>query len=292
MNYLKQVQSGIDYIESRLASDITPIDVALHAGISRWHFQRIFKALTNETLKSYIRARRLANSLDQLLNTDLRILDIALSAGYDNQESYTRAFKKSFNLTPSSYRRMKKRSMFLKKMEIDEHYIRHINAKVSLEPSIRVEPKKQIVGIRTQFFSIDSEKNNIAQKLPALWANFLSRLPEIPNALDDVCFGVLYRIAENDEQLNYIAGVQVNDIQSIPDGMEALVIPESRYALFTHRGEVAQLDTTVDYIYSNWLLKSGHRHSYSPDLEIYGQDYHPSSKDSIIHYAIPILSPE
>ncbi len=106
----------INYIESRLASDITPIEVACHAGISRWHFQRIFKALTNETLTTYsLRARRLANSLDLLLSTDLRILDIAVSAGYGNQESYTRALRKSFDMTPGAYRRMRRHTMFLKK---------------------------------------------------------------------------------------------------------------------------------------------------------------------------------
>jgi len=142
MNYLRQVQLGIDYIESKLDYDITPADVASHAGISRWHFQRIFKALTNETLKTYIRARRLANSLDLLLHTELRILDIAISAGYENQESYTRAFRKSFDMTPSAYRRMKKNTMFLKKVEIDEDYIRHIQGSLTLEPTIVVKPER------------------------------------------------------------------------------------------------------------------------------------------------------
>lgn len=54
MNYLKQVQKGIDYIEANLDQIITAHQVAAEAGISQWHFQRIFKALTNETLKTYL----------------------------------------------------------------------------------------------------------------------------------------------------------------------------------------------------------------------------------------------
>ena len=166
MNYLRQVQLGIDYIESQLDHDITPADVASHAGISRWHFQRIFKALTNETLKTYIRARRLANSLDLLLQTELRILDIAISAGYENQESYTRAFRKSFDMTPSAYRRMKKNTMFLKKVEIDEDYIRHIQGSLTLEPTIVVKPKRIIVGICTQFFLSTRRKITLHKSYP------------------------------------------------------------------------------------------------------------------------------
>lgn len=47
MKYLRQVRKGIDYIEAHLDSDVDLADVARHAGFSQWHFQRIFKALTN-----------------------------------------------------------------------------------------------------------------------------------------------------------------------------------------------------------------------------------------------------
>jgi AraC family transcriptional regulator len=50
MVFLDQVQRGIDYIETNLEFDIQSADVARHAGISQWHFQRIFKALTNLTV--------------------------------------------------------------------------------------------------------------------------------------------------------------------------------------------------------------------------------------------------
>jgi len=289
MNYLRQVQLGIDYIESKLDQGITPTDVAFHAGISRWHFQRIFKALTHETLKKYIRGRRMANSLDLLLKTRLRILDIAISAGYENQESYTRAFRKTFGMTPLAYRQLEKKKMFLKKVEINEDYIRHIQSNLTLEPTIEFKPKRIIVGIRTKFFSVDSEKNNIAEKLPALWDNFLLRMDEVEHRVRGSSYGALYRISEDDEQLNYMAGVEVLDATSIPKGMEALVIDECYYAQFTHRGQVSKLDTTVDYIYSNWLLNSKYKHTYGPDIELYGASYHPISEESVIHYAIPII---
>ena len=91
-NYLKRVQLGIDYIEENLNSEITLASVAEVSGISQWHFQRIFKALTNETLKFYIRSRRLSNALQKLLFSDSKILDIALDSGFESQESFSRAF--------------------------------------------------------------------------------------------------------------------------------------------------------------------------------------------------------
>lgn len=44
----------------------------------------------------------------------------------------------------------------------------------------------------------------------------------------------------------------------------------------------------VSYVYSTWLAQSGRRHTYGPDLEIYGAEYHPTSEDSVFHYAVPV----
>ena len=122
MNYLDEVQRGIDYIEANLDAEIELAEVARRAGISQWHFQRIFKALTNETLKTYIRSRRLANALDKLANTRERILEIALASGFETQESFTRAFKLAFGVTPASYRRFGSRFQFLRKVQFDASY--------------------------------------------------------------------------------------------------------------------------------------------------------------------------
>lgn len=104
MNYPENVQRGISYIEANLNSDIRSGDVARYAGISHWHFQRIFKALTNETLKTYIRSRRFADALDKLAKSDLLVIEIGLAAGFESQETFTRTFKMAFGAAPADYR--------------------------------------------------------------------------------------------------------------------------------------------------------------------------------------------
>ena len=132
MDYLRQVQKGIDYIEANLDVDIATSDVAQHAGISHWHFQRIFKGLTNETLKTYIRSRRMSGALDALASSQARIIDIALASGFETQESFTRAFKCAFGVTPSAYRKHGTRFQFLRKVRFDAEYLQHIHQSVSL----------------------------------------------------------------------------------------------------------------------------------------------------------------
>ncbi|MEO5738090.1 MAG: helix-turn-helix domain-containing protein, partial [Variovorax sp.] len=242
MNYLDQVQRGVDYIEAHLEHDVQPSDVARHAGISHWHYQRIFKALTNETLKAYIRSRRFSQSLEKLANTRERVLDIALAAGFESQESFTRAFKKAFSVTPAHYRRHSSALAFLRKVRFDEDYLRHIHANVSLEPQLIEQAEIHVVGLSTRFFGVDSEKNNVASKLPRLWAAFLPRLGEVPNRIGSGCYGVVRQSAERSDELEYWAAAAVTHVGPLPKGLASLRIPAARYARFAHRGNVAGMD--------------------------------------------------
>ena len=287
LNYLQQVQTGIDFIEANLDTSISAQQIAERTGISQWHFQRIFKALTNETLKTYIRSRRMANALDKLLSTDSRILDIAIDAGYESQEAFTRSFKQAFEMTPNEYRKIGNRNLFLKKVKINQDYLRHIHQNLSLQPEIVSLPDTQLVGLKTHFYGIDSDKNNIAEKLPPLWHAFLQRLNDIPYRTPGLCYGIVQSV-EN-ELLEYHAATPVSTVDRLPEGMVSLWIPATSYACFTHKGKPDQLNATVDYIYSNWLMHTEYRHSYGPDLEIYGRDYEAESADSVMHYAIPLL---
>lgn len=104
MKYWQQVQRGIDYVEHHLDQKLDLTDVAKAAGMSRWHFQRIFKAVAQETLKSYIRNRRLSYSMQALTAPERRIINIALDAGFESQEAYSRAFKAMLGVSPKQYR--------------------------------------------------------------------------------------------------------------------------------------------------------------------------------------------
>lgn len=291
MHYLKRVQQGIDFVEAHLDTEIALSNVAKAAGLSQWHFQRVFRALTNETLKTYIRSRRFAKALDQLRTTKLPILDVALAAGYETQESFTRAFKSCFHLTPGQYRALGSRSLFVKKVELDADYLRHIHRNVSLVPEVYGQRAMQLVAVRTLFYGIDSEKNNLAKKLPPLWASFLPRLGEVPHAVPGVCYGVVSPVRETSDQLQYFAAIEVSQQAALPPGMLALEVPGARYAKFCHQGPAQAIDNTVNYIYSSWMLSSGASHTGGVDLEVYDSRYSATSDASLMHYAIPIHEP-
>jgi AraC-like DNA-binding protein/predicted transcriptional regulator YdeE len=286
-HYLEQIQCGIDFIESHLDNEFETSAVAHHVGVSHWHFQRVFKALTNDTLKGYIRARRLANALVSLHERRSGILEIALASGFESQAAFTRAFKQAFGMTPGKYRALGKRTEFVRKLRIDEAYLQHLRGGVSLEPVMISRPEMTLVGLSTSFFGIESDKSNMGEKLPPLWEAFLARTHEIANAQSDVLYGAVIPTPGR-EQLSYLAGAWVHGRPELPEGMTALTMPATTYAEFTHRGLPMELNQTVNYIYGSWLLSSGVQHTYGPDLELYDADYIPDSRDSKIRYAIPV----
>lgn len=105
MTYDLLIQRCIDFIEERIDSDLSMEAIAGWVHISVSHLYRIFPYLTGQMVGAYIRKRRLLLSAGQLLTTDKRILDIALDAGFESQESYIRAFKDLFGIIPGAYRR-------------------------------------------------------------------------------------------------------------------------------------------------------------------------------------------
>ncbi len=104
MTIYEQIQKAIDFIEENLNTPINKAVVASEAGMCQRSFQDYFWKLTGLSYKAYLVKRRLSTSIYELVKTDLNILDIALDTGYKNHESFTRAFKKEFDVSPQSFR--------------------------------------------------------------------------------------------------------------------------------------------------------------------------------------------
>ena len=100
------ITKALNYIKSENKnSDITIDDVATHAGFSTDYFNRIFFAHTGFNIMEYVRFSRLKKAAHLLRGTNNDILDIALDCGYEAHESFSRAFKNQYGISPSEYRK-------------------------------------------------------------------------------------------------------------------------------------------------------------------------------------------
>jgi AraC family transcriptional regulator len=101
--YNKKVNEIIDYISSHLHEPLNLDFLATKACISTYHFHRIMKAYLQEPLASYISRQRLERAAQYLQTRKIKLADLALSVGYETPQSFSKAFKKYFKITPSVF---------------------------------------------------------------------------------------------------------------------------------------------------------------------------------------------
>ena len=99
-----RLRRAIDYIESRLASDLSLDALAAQAAMSPFHFSRAFKKATGESPLQFVISRRLARAKVLLKTTKLPVAEIAHRVGYEDVSRFGRHFKRAFAATPGALR--------------------------------------------------------------------------------------------------------------------------------------------------------------------------------------------
>jgi AraC family transcriptional regulator len=307
MEHLARIQKAVDHIETLIGTSsqdavgLNPETIARVAGFSMWHFQRVFSAAVGHPLKDYIRRRRLSLSLKELAKPEPRILDIALDAGFESQEAFTRAFKDCFGVTPGDARKSllgdasKSGGInltLMAKPRITYEYLDHLYGGITMEPTYINVPEKHYVGVAGTFISVLSPEKNNMTIIPALWQRYIPRAQAIPNRKSPVDVGVCAAVPDAErkhpEECFYMAGTEVSSLAEIPEGMTGRSVPEGNYAVFIHKGKLDTIEHTMRYIYGSWLPRSGKKLRQAPDLEVYGPKFKLNQDDSELEIQIPI----
>jgi AraC-like DNA-binding protein/Ser/Thr protein kinase RdoA (MazF antagonist) len=102
------IQCSLDYIEDNLKTDITARELAAAAGFSLFHYYRIFQEVIGMPVMQYVLRRRLANAIYEV-SCGGKIIDVALSYGFDTHAGFFKAFRREHDCSPSQY--LKKRTV-------------------------------------------------------------------------------------------------------------------------------------------------------------------------------------
>lgn len=105
----RYVQTVVDQIDRCIQTEdsekMTLSALSRKLGYSEYYTSRMFCHISGMTLKDYIRHRKLAFALKEIRDTEQNILDIAVKYGFSSHEAFTRAFRDSFGVTPSAFRK-------------------------------------------------------------------------------------------------------------------------------------------------------------------------------------------
>ncbi|BDF04650.1 helix-turn-helix transcriptional regulator [[Clostridium] hylemonae] len=105
----KQIQMIVDEIDSCIKNyngeDLTLRFLSRRLGYSEFYTTRKFKEILGIQFRDYLRLRKLAFALKEIRDSEKSILDIAFDYGFSSHEAFTRAFKGTYGVTPSEYRK-------------------------------------------------------------------------------------------------------------------------------------------------------------------------------------------
>ncbi|MEM9430984.1 MAG: AraC family transcriptional regulator, partial [Pseudomonadota bacterium] len=102
--YEARIRRVIRHIHDNPGGDLSLDALADIAAMSRFHWHRVFAAVTGETLATAARRIRLHHAAVSLTNSDRPVALIAADVGYPNPKSFARAFREVYGATPAQFR--------------------------------------------------------------------------------------------------------------------------------------------------------------------------------------------
>ncbi len=102
--YIRRINLVYDYIDAHLSDDLSVSILSEVAGLSAFHFNRIFSAMTGESLGQLVRRLRLEKAAGLLLQDDEPVTQIAYACGFKSSSVFCRNFKERFGMSAQKYR--------------------------------------------------------------------------------------------------------------------------------------------------------------------------------------------
>jgi len=264
-DYQERILRALLYLQQHLDDDPSLEEVASAAAFSPFHFHRIFRGLVGETLGEHVRRLRLERAAGRLKHADEPVTQIALDAGFESHEAFTRAFGQRFNMSPSKFRNDASQPP----------------AAGGLPPiEVKDLPPQRIVYLRHT--GPYSTVGATWQRL-MMWAGMKGLLG--PNMK---MLGLSYDDPDvtPPEKLRYEAAVVVTRPVEPQGEFGVQDLPGGKYAIATHRGPYETLSETYQKLFGAWLPQSGQQLRDTPTFEQYlnsPQNTKPEDLVTLVH---------
>jgi AraC family transcriptional regulator len=258
-DYKQRMLRVLVHIQRRLDEPLSLEELAQVACFSSYHFHRIFSGMMGESLKGHVRRLRLERAAIQLKLSRQPVTQIALEAGYEAHEAFTRAFRAAFGVSPVAFR-AKKSPIVAIAAPSDVHYHKNQrlkNFKMTAERTQGITVTiKSMKPMRVAFMRHVGPYRNVG----ATWNKLLPALGKDGLIGGDTQFiGICHDdpAVTPPAKVRYDACVTV-DQAFVPTGdIGGQTIPGGDYAMTTHFGAYKKMGQTYAKLFGQWLPRSG-----------------------------------
>lgn len=278
--YDTAILNVINYVEARFEEEVSLEELADEAAFSKYHFTRIFKALTKETVYEYVRKRRLTLAAKKLIDSNIPLIEIALNYGYGSQEAFSRAFKSYMGISPLQYRKKGIHYINLYKEVLSEDILLTKKAMLRHKSKIVHMPGFWIAGI-----PIESNVNNHA--IQKLWNVFNDQLTEQSiNHEKAKCYG--YESINKNNEHYYIAAIEMDRINDVPVSWVRKYIPPNKYVVFYLDNIIENIPFAIEEIYKYELTRLNVKPALDFSIEVYAENFIANERSYLLEFVIPI----
>lgn len=291
VNYSKDIERCIEYIEENVKNNLTAEDIAAEAGYSLYHFSRVFSLCKDMSVMEYVRSRRLSRAAVELFSGK-RIIDIALDYGFETQSGFTKAFRKAFGYSPSEY--AARMHGYLQDGPIIDIGGYMMNPIIVHKPAFNVAGYGIVTNVA---------EGNYTKDTAAFWShyegeNLESKMYEILKPLKHGEVGLCVPGFDSGKS-TYLLGVIVEDFSKVNKDMLTANVPAAEYAVFTtppvdtsegkSQEEFVQvIKSTWKYIFEEWFPGSGYVYDEGKlNFEFYDERCH-SRVDTVMEIYVPV----
>lgn len=285
MDSINMLQKAIQYMETHLLDTITYSDVARQVYVSDYHFHRMFSMVTGITPNEYLRNRRLSQAAQELMASDVKVIDLALKYGYETPESFTKAFSRFHGVTPSVAKRQKKPLILYNRL------ILKFTVEGGTMMQYRIEeraPFKVVAHVKAFPNTIIGVADN--QDIPNFWDELIAagKLGALKaHGKTGGLYGLCESLDKTSQTFNYGVGVQT-DLETAPEGLQLWEVKPTLWAVFECVGDDgACIGHTWDQIFKEFLPNAPYDMLEDVDFEYYPEN---SAKGVFCEVWIPVVA--
>lgn len=256
-SYVRRFTRVIEYIYAHLdeAPDLNTLsDVA---ALSPYHWHRTWQAVYGESVVNTVKRLRLQRAAADLANTDMSLEAIWPRAGYGSLAAFSRSFKDAYGLTPTEYRRTGSHTRFAMPFAPKGVSAMPDVAIRTLAPAeLAVIPHKgsyMEIGraFETMFGTLGAR--NLLRPGLCMKGLFYSDPTSVPEA-----------------ELQSAAGIVIPDAAfPVEAPLERRSLRGGDYAVLRHKGPYSDMRAAYDWLYGEWLVRSGREAADAPVFEDY-----------------------
>lgn len=288
MDYCKFIQQTIDYIEEHLSDKLTLKELSNNVNFSMFHYHRVFQAVVGDTVTDYIRKRRLSRAAEKLIAEDCKVIDVAYEFQFGCEDSFARAFRRLYGITPGRYRREKPKVSLYKRIYVDGGYIKNRMGGHLMEPRMIHCEEIKIIGKEVR---VRSDGENYI-RIPEFWdecikEGLFSKIPNVTNPY--VSYGICWNDFDPEtSKFTYVIAMPVTSFDKVPQGMVAKTIPAQDYAVFTARGKCPEAIQETWKKVNGCMVEKGLEHSGGIDFEYYDERSMANDENCEVDIYIPV----